>query len=539
MVRITTVWDKIDDVPTKVFQVRGDEAYARTTDVKFSLKSSMTDSLEGFVATAIIDVLRDTGDSSITIYDGEDVLSVVNWTNSTNNLEVALPSLSWDTEHQLWCRYNGNSQCLKSKSDTITLERSNPNLTATSITNTTSTVNYTSSQSITITGTLNRASGSASLQGREIEFFVDGISKGVANTSNTSGAVSKSIGTLSNGLHEIAIVFSGDSPLGASETKFNISVGYILDVFEYPPTFINHINNTVKVKVTNYMGEPVSGKSVSFASKSATTDSNGVATINNITSITNNATYYASHSGYTSENIVMKSATLTGIEISTDDGVTVNGMIEPVTVSVIGTGTLSNIPISIGGAMSGTYMTSNSGIVTFDYMGSSLGNVTITATLPDTTLDPSIVTASTLIQDLLYYAKARTFNNTTPTITRATIDEQSSYIITPTDPFQYGYVHYDIPVHYWEATFTLVNFSGKYRDGININDARLDSSYNLGDVITVRNDEDGFSVKRNDTVVLSDSSDRDYLAFNVNYNSTYGGGLKVRMFFDNLKIRSL
>ena len=38
MVRVTTVWDKIDDVNTKVFMVRGDEAYARTTDVKFSLK---------------------------------------------------------------------------------------------------------------------------------------------------------------------------------------------------------------------------------------------------------------------------------------------------------------------------------------------------------------------------------------------------------------------------------------------------------------------------------------------------------------------
>ena len=386
---------------------------------------------------------------------------------------------------------------------------------------------------------MNKASGSASLQGREIEFFVDGVSKGTANTSNTSGNVSKSIGTLANGLHEVTISFFGDSPLGASETKFNISVGYKLTLVEYPKTFINHINNTVKIKIENYMGNPVSGKSISFASKSATSDSNGIATISNITSITNNTGYYASHSGYTSDTITMKSCTLTGITISGDDGITVNGVVEPISVNITGSGTLGNVPITIGGANTGTYMTANDGSLSFDYMGSSSGNVVITATLPDTTLDPTVGTASLLVQDLVYYSKARAFNNTSPTLTRCTLDEQASYIITPTDPYQYGSVIFDMPVHYWEATFTLVNFSGKYRDGININGARLDSSYNLGDKITVTNSSSGFTVKRNNTTVLSNSADMSYLAFNVNENSTQGGGVKVRMFYDDLRVREL
>lgn len=539
MVRISTVWDKIEDNQVKVFMVRGDESYARTTDIMFSLKPNTSDAVNGFVATAILDVLRDTDSSSITIYDGEDALSVVDWDYSNSNLEVALPRLSWDIEHKLWAKYNGNTKCLKSKSEVISVIKSNPNLTDTSITNRTTTIDYTSSDSITISARLNKASGSASLQGREITFYVDGVNKGTANTSNTSGDVSKNIGTLSNGLHEVAVVFDGDNPLGASEMKFDISVGYILEIIEYPKTFINHINNTAKVKISNYMGEPVSSKSISLAGKSATSDANGIATFTNITSITNNTSYYASYSGYTSENIVMKSATLTGIEITGDDSITVNGVIEPLTITVSGSGTLSDIPIVLTGGMSGTYTTNRSGIVNVDYMGNSSGNVTINATLPDTSLDPTVRADSIVVQDLLYYAKARKFSNVEGNALRVTIDEQSSYIITPTDPFQYGYVRFHIPVHYWEATFTLVNFSGKYRDGINICDARLDSSYNLGDIITVRNDSNGFSVKRNDTVVLSNSSDREYLTFNVNENSTYGGGVKVRMFFDDLKIRSL
>lgn len=536
MVRVTTVWDKIEDNQVKVFMVRGDEAYARTTDVLFSLKPTTNDAVNGFVATAIVDVLRDTGTSTITIYDGDDVLSVVDWTYSNSNMEISLPRLSWDIEHKLWCRYNGNTQCLKSKSDTISVSKKNPDLTDTSITNRTSTVNYVATDNITISARLNRASGSASLQGREISFYVDGINKGTANTTNTSGDVSKNIGTLSNGIHEVAVVFDGNSPLGSSEMKFNISVGYKLEIIEYPKTFINHINNTVKVKISNYMREPVPSKSISFAGKTATSDANGIATFSNITSITNNTAYYCSCQGYTSDSIVMKSATLTGISIDTDDGITVNGMIEPVTISVSGSGTLSDIPITLTGAMTGTYTTNRNGVVNVTYMGSSSGNAFIEATLPDTTLEPTTRTVSTVIYDLLYYAKARKFNNTQPNLTRVTVEESSSFIITPTDARQYGSVRYDMPVHYWKAVFKLVNFSGKYREGIDINGARLNSAYNLDDTITVINNEDGFTVKRNNDTVLSSQADYGYLAFNVNVNT---GTEKCRMFFDDLKIWSL
>ena len=490
MARITTVWDNVDGVNTKVFMVRGEEAYARTTNIKISLKSSTTDAVNGFVPTAVVDVLRDTGTSSITFFDGDDVLTVVDWSYTDSNKEITLPRLSWDVEHKIWAKYNGNSSCLKSKSETISIQKVNPNLTTTSITNTTSISNYTSSDSITVTATLNKASGSASLQGREIEFFVDGVSKGTANTSNTSGNVSKSIGTLSNGIHEVAVVFFGDNPLGASETKFNVYVGYKLTIVEYPKTFINNINNTVKIKIEDYKGNPVSGKSISFAGKSATSDSNGIATISNVTSITNNTGYYASYSGYTSDTINMKSCTLTGISITGVDNITVNGVVEPITVTISGTGTLGNVPITISGGATGTYMTNNDGSASFDYMGNATGNVTITGTLPDTTLSSSVRSASVVIQDLVYYAKARTFNNTSPKLTRCKLDEQTSaFMITPSDPFQYGSVMFYMPsdVHYWEATFTLVSFDGKYRDGININGAVLNSGYKNRDVITVTN----------------------------------------------------
>lgn len=529
MVRISTVWDKIDEVNTKVFMVRGDEAYARTTNVQISLKDSVSGASNGFIATAIIDVLRDTGNSSITFYDGEDVLTVVDWSYSNSNMEVELPRLSWDNEHLIWARYNGNTECLKSKSDVVSITKANPDLTDTTITNTTSTIDYTSTDNITITGRLNRVSGSASLQGREISFYADGTLKGTANTSDTSGNVSKSIGTLSNGKHEISIVFDGDNPLGASETKFTISVGYTLKITEYPKTFINGESNTVRVSMINSLGNPVADKTITFGGQSGTTDNNGVATITNITNIVDNTTMYASYGNYTSNNITAKSCTITGITIEADDGITVNGVPEPLTATIEGTGTLSNIPITISGDMTGTYTTNTGGAVSFSYMGDGQGQKTITATAQNES-------ASVTIDDLIYYVKAREFNNGKPQITKATLTEQSSFIIAPTKENSYGEVLYNIPSEYWIATFDLVNFADKNRWGIMIQLVRLTSAFKVGDKITVINDENGTTIKRNNNTVYSYEDNYSSLSFIVNNGTQY---LKCRMFYDNLKIRRL
>lgn len=531
MVRISTVWDKIDDVNTKVFMVRGDEAYARTTNVQISLKDSVSGASNGFVATAIVDVLRDTGNSSITFYDGEDVLTVVDWSYSNSNMEVQLPRLSWDNEHLIWARYNGNTECLKSKSDVVSISKPNPDLTDTTITNTTSVINYTSTDNITITGKLNRVTGSASLQGREISFYADGIFKGTANTSDTSGNVSKNIGTLSNGKHEIAIVFNGDNPLGASEIKFNISVGYTLTILEYPKTFIlsNGINNLVKVNLLNSLGDPVPNKAISFGGQSATTDENGVATITNITNVTDNTTMYASYGNYTSNTITVASCTISDISIETDDGLTVNGVAEPLTVKVTGTGTLSNIPITMSGGMSGTYMTTSSGTVSLSYMGDGSGQNMICATVGN-------FTASVTIDDLIYYAKVREFNNTKPKLDHAKITEESAFILAPTKTYDPAEALFEIPSNHWIATFDLVNFADKNRWGIMIQYVDLDSSFKKGDKITVINDENGTTVKRNNKVVYSWDENYPSLSLITNNGTLY---LKCRMFYDNLKIRSL
>ncbi|MBP5421665.1 MAG: hypothetical protein J6Y78_04385 [Paludibacteraceae bacterium] len=529
MVRITTVWDTIDGVNQKVFQIRGDEAYARTTDVKFSINNNYSSATDGYTLTAVVDVLRDTDNSTLTFYDGDEVILVYDWLSSYTNKSITLPKLSWDVEHLIKVVYDGNSKCLKSQSQTISVQKTNPDLTGTTITNRTTSDNYPSNTSIILRGRLNKDSGSASLSGRELTFYCDDVVLDTVAT-NTNGDASYTIpsNTLSNGIHEIDIVFDGDNPLGASKTSFNLSIGYVMTLVSYPATFVNGVNNTVKVKIEDNLGNPIPEKSISCKGQSATSDSDGIATITGITSVTDNSQLYATHNGYTSNVITAYSCTLSGIEMSYEDGITVNGKKEPITITVQGTGTLSNIPVTLMGAINGTYYTGRNGTVNVDYVGGGLGTVTIIGATPSYEYSTSIT-----IDDLLYYSKSRKFSNVVAYYTNIIPSEQSSYILTPYNARLSGQVTFDISSRYWKAEFTLVNFSGKYRGGITINGARLDSSYNLGDIITVINDSDGLRVMRNGEVVLSDVSSIRDLIFVINDNTN---SATCRMFYDDLKI---
>ena len=143
MVRVTTIWDKIEElvdeekviVQKKVFRVAGDERYARTTDVVFSNLTQTSRNNYGYIVTAEVDVLRDYGDSTITIHDADTVISVIDWSSVGSAQTIELPRLSWNVTHKLWVSYDGNSQCLKSKSEVIESSQTNPDIVDTPLSN--------------------------------------------------------------------------------------------------------------------------------------------------------------------------------------------------------------------------------------------------------------------------------------------------------------------------------------------------------------------------------------------------------------------
>jgi len=532
MARISTVFDEINEEMQKVFMVRGDESYARTTDVIFSINSSFSSNSLGYVLTANVDVLRDLGTSTLTFYDNDEVLYVCDWTSSTSATAIELPRISWDVEHIIYVKYDGNTQCLKSQSDKISVIKSNPNLTDTTLTDTTSTKVYTSTQNITVSTKLDRASGSASLENHEIEYYVDDALIDTTLT-NSTGASSLNIGTLSNGIHDITAQFDGESPLGSSEVTFQVGVGYDLTIMEYPSVFVNGVNNPVKVLVVDKFGNPKSGASVSFGNASASTNSNGIATIN-VTSISNNSAAYATYGNYTSDTVTVYSFTPSSISLDTVDGVTVTGVMENITVSIQGTGTVSNVPITVTGAMAGTYYTGANGTLVLNYLGTGAGDVTITAQVGNKTANTTVVDAFTLLKT------TETMTSYDMDTVRTTITDEgktNGFVIRPTDARQYGYVTFDAPCDYWEATFDLVTFSGKYRNGITINNARLDYNWGIGNKVKVIKGTDGiFKVIRDGTTVLENMSEPSGLLLTVNENT---GTTNCIIRIDNLVMKEI
>jgi hypothetical protein len=183
---------------------------------------------------------------------------------------------------------------------------------------------------------------------------------------------------LSNGIHRLSAVFDGYDPLGASSLTWEIAVGYVVTIESYPSIFVNGQSNTVKVSVKDRFGNAKSGANVSFNSKSATTSSNGVATITT-NNIVNGNNYTATYGSYVSNSIKANAVTISSINMSSDDGIVGMNSSEKITVSLDGNNIQKGIPVSIDGL--GAFTTNASGIITTYYEGDGSGTKTFTATV--------------------------------------------------------------------------------------------------------------------------------------------------------------
>ena len=293
MVRISTVYDKT--LNKKVFMVRGDEAYATRTDTLFEVipTSDSYDSAKGYAVGISYDVLRDVGSSKISLYDGDELLAVYDWSSSSPKQYIGVTGtehdtldptnclyLKWNKEHKLYMKYKGNSSCLGSKSQPITINETVPSELETTvhITNI-----HLSNGGLVFTVSLDVGGDSTKVacQNQPIYVFLDGVEVGLDLDTGDNNSVTGTIPNITDGVHTLQVmVLDTDTLVGADKVE-TIDVGYELQVAKplFKP-FINGINNGVRVLLSDSGGNPVTESDVSFAGETEETNDNGYAFFN-------------------------------------------------------------------------------------------------------------------------------------------------------------------------------------------------------------------------------------------------------------------
>lgn len=281
MANIITSYDQT--LKEKVFIVRGEEGYARTTDCMLTeilhngeRKSDWNTHLDYMLIEFRIDVVRDVGASEVVLYDNDVVLGVYPFDTNSHYIDLKFEDsehdnrimLNYDVEHNLYAKYMGNKQCLKSQSKTYSFYESMPDAYNCSLSllesdgETPLSVNYDTGDTVAFKVKIDAETevGQEYVAGNDIEIYVDGVKLEDDYTTGIGGITSLiEIEDLPDGLHKITARFNGTEYLAYSSQSIDISVGYIVTIEEYPPYVINNESFNALVKVVDYLGVPQQG----------------------------------------------------------------------------------------------------------------------------------------------------------------------------------------------------------------------------------------------------------------------------------------
>ena len=316
--RISTTYDNtvVDGKKVgKVFMVRGDEAYARTTDVLFDIitDSTSANAFEGYKVGFKYNVLRDVGSSGVSLYDGDMLLAKYDWNEDNGETFIGVDNththinpntciyLSYDVDHNLYMKYHGNNQCLKSKSKPILVNEPLPQefkseLEFRDITVSQGVISF--SLKLTVNGQTTSA-----VNNKTIEIYIDDDDTYTEITTNSSGIATYTLPKLEDGLHQITASLQGTSEINPVIETEMINVGYKVEILSYPDPFVFGEHNQVIVSVKDMSGTPVVGDTVTFMSNEETTDANGLATFDIIAF--QDGEYSAVYGDYSSEPIII------------------------------------------------------------------------------------------------------------------------------------------------------------------------------------------------------------------------------------------
>ncbi len=289
MARVSIFYDK--DIKEQVFMIRGDERYARATKTVMELGSLVNQGDYGFVYEVSINVLRDVGDSSIVIYDNDDVLYVINsWQSTDTGITIELPELSWDSEHNLQAKYIGNGRCSPSFSKVIHMDSiPNPNKVDAPL-KTYVFYHVPADTSTFRIGAYFDISNRSVSYNQPIKFYLDGDYVDTINISSSTGEAEITFTDVPDGLHTVKAEFEGSLLLYEKTSTIQVSVGEKLTILSAPSVLVTGDTATFQLKLTDYLNNPISNFGLTAVlnveqghtptiGSGATTDSSGLATI--------------------------------------------------------------------------------------------------------------------------------------------------------------------------------------------------------------------------------------------------------------------
>ena len=422
MANIITSYDK--SLKEKVFIVRGEESYARTTDCMLTeilhngeRREDWNTHLDYMLLEFRIDVVRDVGASEVVLYDNDVVLGVYPFDTNSHYIDLKFEDsehdnrimLNYDVEHNLYAKYMGNKQCLKSQSKTYSFYEAMPDAYNCSLSllesdeETPLSIDYDTGDTVSLKVKIDAETevGQEYVAGNDIEIYVDGVKLEDDYTTGIGGITpSIEIEDLTDGEHTITARFNGTEYLAFSSTTMDISVGYVASIISYPSYLINNNPFDASVKVTDYLNNPQQGFTVTqiSSSVSATTNGNGMAYFNSIHDDDGELSFVSASPSlvnYNSNIVDITDYENVTVSLSQSSTITANNRAVTLTGKVNGV----SEPVTVNLSNGGTLTTNNQGKFSVIYLGEGAGDVSLTASVYGSS-------ASVTIEDVIQYWKA-------------------------------------------------------------------------------------------------------------------------------------
>lgn len=452
MVRLSTTYDKT--INRKIFVVRGDEAYARTTETELVIGTVSTGDLQGLkIASLRVNLYRTVGSALVTIYDGDTIIHSQTITSSTTYITLSNVYLSYGVTHELYAVYTPlQHHCLGSKSKRQTVYKDIPSSLRINFTKNSADTQVNGGASFSFNFTVKKGTSSIS-NSTDVLVYVD--DEYVKTVNPSSNVVSSSVSDIDDGKHTVRLEVATSDSFYGNSYEYTVLVGYQLEILEYPSQFINGTTNNVKVKVSDYNGElKTSGtayiyrKNVGTSVASATVADTGIATIN-VTTLPATDEYYSSYGGSKTDNVIFTQYNPNGLTITANP--LLIGYGDTSKISIYLNENTDGVPISISAKGSTTQVISETGKATYTYEGTGYGDSTITATVGSTTDSISIVDA------LAYWTNNNTHSDLDDIVdvTEGDIIEYSNYLAFvdkakatgATSSISNGFVYFEPPAY--------------------------------------------------------------------------------------------
>ena len=450
MVRLSTIYDK--DLKKKVFVVRGDESYAKSTECEVVVGNITTDDIKGLkISTLTINLYRTVGNGQLTLYDDDIPLESWNISSSVHSKTLTNYYLGYNANHNLWAEYTPlDHQCLGCKSKKVTVFEEIPSSLLINYTKNSASSQVNSGADISFNYTVKKGTTNVA-NNTPVLVYVDDDYVKTVNTS--SGKVASTISDISDGRHTIKLEVNTSDTFYGNSIEYDVLVGYQVEIVSYPQIFINTTSNEVVAKIIDYNGEPVN-EGVANVYKKNSSSSLGSATVSDgssiipVRSIPSTGEYCVAYGGSVSECKIFTLYSPSGLTITADSLLT--GIGKSIKITATLSDPIDDVPIITQIANQKHIDYSKGGVSITSYTGKGLGNLTTTVSVAD-------INESVQITDSYMYWKSNSnhTNNTDSLMDsgEGSIVEYSNYICLrdiakttgSTSGISYGSITFEVP----------------------------------------------------------------------------------------------